>query len=232
MFGWANSFPMSMGGGPHLTETIHATLRDAVGVGGYVVDQENSIDGLKRISKAKGLAVGFAADVAATFQRWPDSAVDHVPVFEQILGIIPAPGASLSTRRDAIVIAWTKQISGVIPQVRDELQALDPRFDIIAVSWNQDDTTEAGKPFEEFDASDAFGIGKQTNFPMFSTADVYFVLFDLGSGVLPSPAETRLIEQAKRLMNKLIPSWATFQIATEIGFELDIDRLDITALVP
>lgn len=231
-FGWHNPFPFEFGGGPTLDERVYNELRNAVGIGGSSRDEDNSIDALWRQAKAKGLAVGRAFDEKAVLESFPNLSEYHLPAFEDLLSIIPSTGQTIQERRDIVTAAYTERLSGIVPEVRAALQAIDTRLDVISSSWDTDDTTEPGRPFE--DASESYGgTRNSTAFPLYSTRYIFFVLFDLGGGgAVPTLEEQSIMEDAKRLLNKVLPTWCDFVIGTEAGIILDQTPLDVGMFSP
>ncbi len=87
-----------------------------------------------------------------------------------------------------------------------------------------------GRAFEDYAGSEPFGGGRRsTLFANFSTDFMVWVLFDIGSGVLPGPTEEASLQAAAELLGGL-PTWVNFQTATADGFILDESLLDLTGL--
>lgn len=227
-FGW-NAFPREFGGGKSLEQKAYETLRDSEGIGGWDPDEENSIDSLIRYSQALGHAAAESFIEAAARQVYPHLATDHIPVLEDILGIVQQDGDDEELRRRRVATEWVRVVSGVVQDIRAELQEIDERFDTLDVDWENEISTEIGKPFERLDGADAFdsiGGRMSTGLPNYSSEFVLRVIFDLGSGVMPNEEELAKIEQAKFVIRRAIPSWMTFSLGTELGFILDTSRLD------
>lgn len=226
-FGWHNPFPFKLGGGKTLTQTMYEQLRDAVGIGGWDPREDESIDGIIRAAKAKGLAAAASHDASAALQAFAGMAVDQLEWFERALGIVASPDEPLVDRQAVVALKWVRVVSAVVPELEERLQSIDQRFSILSVDWKKESTTTLGKPFEQHDGSDAFGGGRtSTQLPNYSSEFVLRVLLDLGSGVAPDQEDLRRIDTAKRLLGEALPSWMTFTIGTEQGFVLDRSVLD------
>jgi hypothetical protein len=229
-FGWSNPFPMQFGGGETGTESVYRALRANVGKGGSAEDDANTIEGLWRQARAVGIAAFMTFGERSALQAFPDRATDALPYYERLLLLTNDPATSEQDRREAAAYQYALQIASAIPDIATALQVIDPRFSVLATSFDQADVTLFGRAFEDFAGDEPFNGGREsTRFPNHSTEFVCFVLLDIGGGNQPSPSERRSIESARRLLNEVLPAFNDLQIVTHRGFTLDVDRLDLTS---
>lgn len=228
--GKGNPIPFQIGGGPSSTERAHKAIKDSVGIGG------SSPDGTIRdawfLSRARGLAAAFA-DGRAAYQSWPDTATDHLPVFEEILGRFPAPGESDQSRRNALTTLWTAINSAVRSEIDAALDLIDSDFVVKDVLRDRTIITQNGRAFEDETPADPdasgppFVFAKQTDWPNYSTEmKCYVELAKTGS---TTTKILRDIEAAKQVLRDRLPSWVDFVIFMDEGFILDDDQLDVGA---
>lgn len=220
-YGWP--LPLELGGGPSSDEKYYRALRSALGIGGYSV-VEDGIDGLELQMEAMGLAAIEAFDERAALQAFQHLAQDNIPVFEDILRIVPPPGATDEDRRLAILELWTVLRSAVIPTFGEVLADIDERLSILDPEWSNSHVTLLGRAFEPYSVpydGQAFNLGdgtkKFTDFPNYSTRSKFFVLFDLGDGVVPGLAELAIMSKVKRLLKLTLPSEVRPYIITAVG---------------
>jgi hypothetical protein len=227
--GSLNPCPVRVGGGPTPSAKAYAFLRNAVGEGGSAED-DSGIDGLWRRSRAKGLAAAGSSKRRASLQCWPHLATDAVPYYERVLQLTPAPGASLTARREAIVAEWTAQLDAAIPQVRTQLQALDARVSLLEVPQTRTRYTQFGRAFGPLDASleGPFGGAGHGVAPNYATDFVVIVHFATGYIGPYTVSDGRIREQIVALLLKLLPSWVSFRVVSSTGFILDLSPLDAT----
>jgi hypothetical protein len=239
--GGSNPIPTQVGGGLSLVHAIYKTLRSVVGEGNYAPEDipGETIEGSWRWARALGLAAAFADD-RAVFQMFPDRCHDMIPVYEEILGITPASDASDESRRAEIVRRWVLATTAVKDDLETELQRIDPLFSIIYAGYDAADTTENGRAFEDYVPGSApadqpaFGGGrKSTIWPNYSSDYVVIVQYNVAAGAL-SAAQKRLIEDAKAVLNEVLPSHVSFAITANPtgGFILDQSLLDFGAFNP
>lgn len=230
-FGWTNPFPFEFGGSLTLVESTYRALRAAVGLGGSAEDDENTIDGVWRQARASGLAAAFATGERAVVNFFPGSATDLLPYYEELLLIIADDEDDEPSRRREAERRYTYEVDASVPAVTADLQRIDARFSVIEIARALSVETVFGRAFEDFAGTLPFGGGrKSTLFANYSTDFVLYVLFDLGSGVLPSPTEAGLLREAQDTLNSALPTWVNFQTATADGFILDESLLDLTGL--
>jgi hypothetical protein len=229
-FGWHNPFPLEFGGGETAVERIYYALRAAVGKGGSADDDEGTIDGLWRQCKARAIASVATSGERSVLQAFPNKATDLLPYYEGLFRLTNDPAASDQERREAAAELYALQIASALPDIELALQEIDPRFSLVTTSPDQSDSTLFGRCFEDFAATLPFGGGrKSTSFPNYSTEFVLYVLLDLGDGIVPSTAERRLMERARKLLHDALPAFNDLQIVTHRGFTLDVSRLDLTS---
>ncbi len=188
--GWANPFPLELGGGATNVERIYLALRSAVGTGGSADDDDGTIDGVWRQARASGLAAAATTGERALVNAFPGKATDLLEYYEDLLLIVPEREGDLPGRRALAEQRFTQQVDVSVPQVTDDLQRIDPRFSVLELPRAQGFETLFGRAFEDYAAAEPFGGGRRsTLFANFSTDFMVWVLFDIGSGVLPGPTE-------------------------------------------
>lgn len=230
-YGWHNGFPFEYGGGETVDEEVYNALRSAVGKGGSAAD-DSGIDGLWRQCRAQTIATLMTFAERAALQAFPNLATDHIPVYEELLHITPAAGASDEERRRDITAAWTRQISADIPTLRTQLQLIDPRADILDLPHSRATTVVKGKGFEPQDGNPDYGGGRiSSSYPNYASEYYLPILLDLaGAGPVPSAAVQIIIQRLKRLVRDVRPSWVDFAVMTGSGFILDLSPLDATGM--
>jgi hypothetical protein len=224
-FGGLATFPLEMGGDETSLAKTYNALRGMLGFGGFALD-DTGIDGLFLAAYAMGLDAVFSLDERAALQVFPDLSIDLIPSYEEILRIVPEPGATEEDRREAITAAWTKRISAEIPTLNALLKAIDSRFSVLDTVWANSKVTIYGRAFEPYapgiSTSVAFSLGPfgtkgWSDYPMFSTRDEVAVLFDLGVGIAPGLPEQRIMGIGKSLLDEVLPSWVRPNIITSVG---------------
>jgi len=231
--GPSNPFPFQVGGGQSESDAIYRALRSAVGKGGSAEDDVGTIDGVWRRARARGISQVSRTGERAALQAFPDIAIDLLPYYEDLFGLTPDPDETIESRQQAASAAYTERVRASGPDLDADLLAIDSRLSVVALAFEESETTQHGRAFEDLASSEPFNGGrKSTLFPNFSTEFVVTVLFDIGDGVAPTIAERLTLETVKRHLSKTLPAWVTFQIVTSIGFTLDVDLLDLTALNP
>jgi hypothetical protein len=229
--GWSNPFPLELGGGPTVIEATYRMLTNAVGKGGTAPD-DDTIVALWWQSLAKGIGCVATFDERAALQAFPDKATDLLPYYERLLLTDRDPAASEEERRIVAAARWTASAAFLVSEIEQDLQLIDSRFEVVLTTDDEATVTVFGRNFEDIAGAEPFGGGrKATLLPNYSTYFVLTALIDLG-GAAPSAAEKRSILTALRHLSVVLPAWMAFQVVTGIGFNLDIDRLDYTALSP
>lgn len=225
MFGWHQPWPFEWGGGPTEVERAWTALRDAVGRGGTAKSLE-SVDGVWREAKSQALAALRCAGERAAMQAWPDQATDFLEWYERVLLLQPAANDTDVDRQAAATTLWTKEIRSTGGEIEEQLRRIDERFSVLHHTLEQSTTTIAGRTVEPLDGTLPFGGGRiGTEYPLYSSLYVHFVLLDLG-GAAPGDAELRAIELARALLDEVLPAWETYQIIHEVGVVLDQSFLD------
>jgi hypothetical protein len=212
-------------------------MKAAVGIGGSAED--GTIEAEWRFARATGLAA-VDADERAMLQAFPDTATDHIPLFEQILKISPPVDASDQERRDANTIRYQTVPDATHPGLLADLIALDSRISILPVDEDETRDTQGGRFFEPHlplaDATDppynvnvaTGGTRSYTDFPNYSDRFVLYVFFDIGSGNIPDGEEEATTQKIKDLLNTTLPAWCSFRIIYDTtDFILDTSLLDL-----
>lgn len=229
--GWSNPFPLEMGGGPTEIERAYQMLRAAEGKGAASTDDE-SIEALWRQSLAKGVGLVGTFGERAALQAFPNKATDLLPYYERLLHTEPSPDASEEERRQTAATRFTAGAAFLHSEIETALQEIDARFEVEIIDEDLTTTTIWGRWFEDLAAAEPFGGGRRsTIFPNYASEFVFIVVLDL-AGALPTPTEARAILRAQRHLAETLPAWESIGVVTSFGFELDVDRLDYTALSP
>jgi len=231
--GWHNPYPFEPGGGETEVELQYNALRGSVGDGGSAEDDNGTVDGVWRQARASGMAQVSGTGQRAALQALPYLATDALEYYESLLFITPDPNETDEERRQAATTRYIERIQATAPDIEADLKAIDPRFSLVSIASGQTETTQHGRAFQDLAGTLPFNGGRQsTIFPNYSTEFVEYVLFALSVGTPPTIAEQLLIEQAKRHLDDVLPSWVNFQVFTKLGFILDQDLLDLTGLNP
>lgn len=229
--GWNNPIPALVGGGTTDTERVYRMLKSSVGKGGSA-RSEDAIEAIWRAAKARTIALALTADERAALQALPHKATDALPYYERLLGISLEAEASDDERRDAARARFTETASIVSNEIEHHLQTVDSRFEVIAFDAAVTTTTNAGRRFQDLAATLPFGGGRKgSRVPNYSTAFIVTARLEL-DGDAPDAADRLVINEAKRYLAEVLPAWIGLQIVSHVGFRLDIDRLDLTALSP
>lgn len=241
-FGWKNPLPFKIGGGLTPTEEIYAALRSARGEGGN--PPEGGLQDLWDRSRAKMIAAGQSAVLRAVLQAFPQTMVDHLPVWEKILKIPELP--TVAERQIAVALALTGIINATTPGLDESLKKIDPAFVVEYLPWDESASTVHGKCFEGLPGTtpEPFGTGpaaarKSTALPNYSTGFVVHVRYLLSGGQTEPPAAS--LSAAVDLLNKQLPFFVGFELYALTsggegdGFYLDggdddTSRFDVTGL--
>ncbi|AUX31916.1 MULTISPECIES: putative phage tail protein [Sorangium] len=218
--GWSNPAPLELGGDPSFTEAIWKALRDALGKGG--AGPEDSIEDLWRQAKAMALSAAGSTTQRAAVQAFPHLATNHIPVYEELLGIIPAPEASEEDRRKAITARWVDHLEADGPSLREAVQALDASADVETLSHDFSVTVHFGKAFGNRNVPNTYaGTTNRngTNWPAYSTDLKVRVKYTLSGNASRPPR--LFIEQLKVLLNERLPAWVDWYVTTGSGFYCD-----------
>lgn len=211
-YGWHNPWPFEWGGGETEDETIYEAMRSAVGT--LAARDDSGIDGLWRQCRAGIYASAGTFVERAVMQVWPQTATDHIPLWEAFLRITPTAGASDEERREQIASVYTSQSLADGPHLQARLKAIDSRFAVVDQSHDAGTVTVLGNPYE-------------ADVPNYSTDFVLPILFQVGT---PTPADQAKIARARMLLGESLPAWVDYAILMGLGFVLDQSVLDGTAL--
>lgn len=228
--GGGNPLPFEIGGGDSSSELAYRALKAAVGKGGSAA--EGTIEAAWRWAKARALRAGFCEGRAANCY-FPGKTVDGIPVYEAILGLVPAPNATDEERRQDILPLWIGTDDVSVSWLEEQLQAIDSRFSIVTPDHDTVTVTKHGRAFEDWTPADPdacgpdFGGGRDsTGWPNYSGDFHCIVKYDLPAGAITMAAQNT-IERAKVLLNEALPAWVDFMfVRTITGFVLDTDLLD------
>lgn len=227
--GALNPCPFRVGGGQTPTEKTYQAMKRAVGVGGSARD-ETGIDGLWRLSRARGVAAASSATVRACHQFWPLVATDAIPYYARALGLVQETGEADADFAARVYSGWVARIQADVPHLLAQLQTIDSRVSILEPTFTT--TTQHGRAFAPLWAAGetpAWGLSTDCSIaPNYSTDFVLFVQLDVGHAGAPTAGEQRIIEQLKGVLLDVLPSWVDFRIVTDTGFILDTSSLDIT----
>lgn len=228
--GGHNPLPELVGGGPNRIEKASAAMKSAVGIGGSAVD--GTIEAEWRFARATGAATVASSDERAFWQTFPDTATDHIPLYEDLLNVSPPTGASDQDRRDEITTDYLFIPNTTNPGLLVDLIALDSRLSILNPAEAEVRIVQAGRFFQPFatTATDPiYNLGRtHTNFPNFSDRFVLYVFFDIGSGSVPTVAENAIVTEVEELLLKTLPAWCSFRIIfDQTAFILDTSLLDL-----
>jgi hypothetical protein len=226
-----NSVPMQAGGSPTRYEKAYSALQRMVGRNGFSID-DDEIEALWRQAKADAMAALETFDERAALQAFPSHATDHIPLYEDILGLETDVGLSDEQRRDIIVPDYTGVPEAWTTALAEALQRIDPAVTIITRNWENGGTCEIGRWYEPFDGSDTYdqnGDRIATAWPNPSDMHAVIVQYDIGNGIEPNREQLRLAEQMRAHLNEVCPAWVEHHIIYAAGFFLDQSRLDATA---
>jgi hypothetical protein len=229
----AFSLPIQVGGGPTRFDRAFDVLESLVGVNGYAVN-EDEIESLWRQAKAEAMAALETFDERAAYQISPETATDHIPLFEEMLGIKPPAGASDEERRQEIVPDYTGAAEAWGSALTAQLQRIDPAIVLRTRAWENCSTTIIGRWYQQFAPTseqtyDAGGNRKGTNFPNVSDSHSVIVEYPIPNGSAPSKTQRRKIDRVRKALNDVCPAWVDFHIIHATGFILDTSLLDATS---
>lgn len=214
--GWQNPLPLQVGGGTTPTEAAYAQLLDALGEGWLPDELDRTVVGDWLASEALGLAAIASFDERAALQYFPDRATDAVGAFERMLGLTTG-GDDLAPRIAANAAAWTSVASAEGPELREALQAIDPRADLLVTSFAQEDATQSGRP--NGDAGEPYGDARlASEWPNYGGMFHVRVLFDVGYDGPLGAADLLVDARIKEHLCKVLPSVCDFAVITERGF--------------
>lgn len=219
MIGPLNPCPMRLGGGPTEVSRAYTLLRGAVGIGGSAPD-DRGIEGLWRRSRARGAAASGSAYRRAILQVFPHLATDALPYYERVLGITPDRDASETERRQAVVSAWTSQLSAVLPSLLEQLQRVDARFALVVQRPGHH--TQAGRtlaPLDPGGGEPPWGDARNASeYPAASDGFVLRVRFAVGYAGKLLGTDLAKVQQAEDILRRALPAWQTWSLTTSSGF--------------
>jgi hypothetical protein len=230
-YGGLAGFPLEYGG-ETIDEEVYGVLRNAVGIGGSARDDQG-IDGLWRQCKAQAIASLLTTGERAALQVFPQIATDHLPVYEEELGLVPGEGATDEERRADVVAAWTRRLRADVPSLRQQIQLVDARADVLDVPRASSVVVVMGKAFEPQDGTPDYGPRLSTAYPAYASEFLTPVTLAVAGGI-PSAADLLVMARLKRVLRDVLSSWQDFSVSVSptggVGFFLDLSQLDLTAM--
>ena len=238
MIGELNPLPFQVGGSPSRLEADVDAVKKMVGSNGYNEDDE-SIEGEWRRSRQFGLTALGTFDERATMQYFPQSATDHIGLWENLLGLLSDTSSTDEQRRQVIVPDYTSSPEAWWEALVLGLESIDSRASVLVRAWDNAGNTINGRAFEQFsplagqeyDTAQMAGGERRTGsqWPNWSDMHHVNVLFELGNGIEPSREQQIIASEMQDFLNEVLPGWVTFSIIyTDSGFILDQSRLDAT----
>ncbi len=211
--GWGNPLPLSLGGGPTLTELIYDSIRKAHGRGPNGSQAIGPVDGIRdlwTIIEARAIACALSHWEHALWQAFPHTSTSFVVVWENLL-LLPSTG-ELAERQKAVAAAYTRQIDATIPGLREQLKEIDAGFDVDTIPDDLTITTMVGKEFGPLPgvSGHAYGSGlaatrESTAWPNFSDNFILRVRY------IGTPTEEQFARAAS-MLNDVLPAWVDFDI--------------------
>lgn len=231
--GCGNSLPMQVGGSPSRFEKAYAALQRMVGVYGYSTD-DDEIEAMWRASKAHAMATFESFDERAAYQAIPEYATDHIPLYEESLGIETDTSLSDEQRREIIVPDYTGVPETWTSALEEALQRIDSLASIRTRTWANAGACQIGRWYEPYEVSsgttyDANGDRTNTAWPNPSDMHSVIIEYSLGSGVVPNREQLRKTEEMLAHTIEVCPAWNEVHVIYATGFILDQSLLDATA---
>lgn len=227
-YGWHNGFPYEYGGGETDEEIVYENMKRAVGEGGYAKN-EDGIDGLWRSVRAQMIAKLNILDEVAALQAFPNVATAHLGYYEWLFYITPPEGATEEERRRAVTERYVAEIEASIPELTEQLKAIDSRCSILGIDRNKATQVQLGKAFEPQDGAPNYGVRSFTAWPNYASDFTITVLLDLGH-LVATPDELLIFGRIKRLLRTVLQGWMDFAVVTSVGFVADLSPADVTAI--
>ncbi len=232
MIGDLNPFPVQIGGGPSRAETVYNSLRKMMGANGYCAD-EDSFEAEWRKCKSLGLACLSSFDERAANQAFPNTATDHIPLFEEMLGLPIDELRTPEERRQDITPEYIGVPMAWWSELDRQLKRIDIRASLVVRLWENAGTTIRGRAFQAYIPDPGFeydplGVSRFTQYPAVSDMYRANVLYDIGNGQTPDKTILDRTTRIKSLLPKVLPAWVDYSIVYSIGFVLDTSLLDAT----
>jgi len=224
---------MQVGGSPTRFEKSYAALQRMVGRNGFSTD-DDEIESLWRQAKADAMAALETFDERAALQASPALATDHIPLYEEQLGIESDPNRPDQQRRDIIVPDYTGVPEAWTSGLVQALQKFDNIANVRTRLWENSGACQIGRWYEPFDPTssndyETGGDRKGTSYPNVSDMHTVIVEYDIGNGVAPSRDQLRKSQQMRAHLNEVCPAWVDHHLVYAVGFILDQSLLDATA---
>lgn len=224
---------MQVGGSPSRIEKAHAVLQRMVGRNGYA-ESDDEIEALWRLAKADAMAAIESFDERAALQASPATASDHIPLYEEALGLPIDETLSDQQRREIVTPDYTGVPEAWTSGLLEALQRIEPTVTIRNRAWENSGACQIGRWYEPFapaadEIYDDGGNRKATSWPNASDVHSVVVEYDIGSGVVPNNDQLRKKAQIQDHLNDVCPAWVTHHVVYSVGFALDISRLDATS---
>jgi hypothetical protein len=124
-------------------------------------------------------------------------------------------------RQQLVQEEWIRLAESTGPALQTALLRIDPRMGLIEQDYETTATTQDGRMVAPYSGTPDYGGRDATELPNFSDDMTVFVLFDLGSGVVPSVNDRRKMAQAERLLRAVLGAWVSFDLVFARGFVLD-----------
>lgn len=201
--GALNPCAFQCGGGPTLVEKIYRALRASLGRDG--AGPEGGLEDTWRIAKAIAIAKALSAGERAAMQAFPNLGVEHLPIYEGILGV--RDGETLAERTEAVAAAYVGVPDATDTGLEGALKKIDPSIELVIVDRDSSAISRYGYPF----GADYVAYSE------------HFFAFVEWPAIDESKRAT-----VERLLNKALPAWCDFSIYQSRGFVLDESELDVT----
>jgi hypothetical protein len=169
------------------------------------------------------LASAASSVERAAFQALANLSSDHIPVYEKILNLNAAPGASDEERRRAISLAWVLEIRADSPSMDQAVKAIDSHctFEGIGDGYDSGNVTTItlGRTMGSRLDPSAYGNRLATAAPNYSGEFFGLVHYAPPAGIIEPPP--LVYDALERLLNTSLPAWVDWIIHTGEGFFCD-----------
>lgn len=225
MGGWGrqNPWPFQWGGGRSAFEQAWMALRSMLGPKG-----PGPIGGLEdawREAKVSGLVKVLTMAERAAMQVFPQSATDHLPVYEELLRL--SPTGTEQDRRDAASTAWSLELNALIPALRAALQAIDANLDVIMQDNDLCANFQFGQAFSKSGVAFSNDYRDVSHYPNYANAFILYVLYGNQPAGVP---DTEVVAAAEDMLRERLPSWIDYVVLTSVGFLVGTSPLGWTGL--